>query len=49
MRMRRPPSEPPDRHVSIERAPITAADVDVKQLGAPQQARRQGRAALGTA
>jgi hypothetical protein len=31
-------SDPADRYVTIERAPIGGCDVDVKQLGAPQQA-----------
>ena len=31
-------NDPADRYATIERAPIGGSDVDVKQLGAPQQA-----------
>ena len=31
-------SDPVGRYATIERAPIGGSDVDVKQLGAPQQA-----------
>jgi hypothetical protein len=38
-------SDPDDRRTTIERAPIGGSDVDVKQLGAPQQAWWRVRAA----